>query len=505
MLIIDCDTFFGTRANCRTNVSPSALVETLGSDGIRCALAYSVKARTFDAQEGNNDALSAARTHPEILPVASVDPRSFERLEEEIARSAELGFAALRVFPELQGWSVDSVLFSRIVNACAEHNLPLMVSTETPGKASAVVERAANASLPIIMLGANYNVLAEVLSAAQARPNTYVSTQYFVTPGALELAVESVGADRLVLGTGSPDFSARPAVNVILGADIPDSEKNKILGGNAATIIAGQLAKLGARSLESSLETFRRRSLTEPIIDVHGHLGPWPFPMRGWGGADVVQLMRRRGIEKAILSSTKAIVNDFVDGNADLAREIADFDELLGYVTVNPNHLEESIQEINRYLGSPKFVGVKTHPGYSGQSIDSPAMRELLAVIAAAGAPLLVHCWGHGEPSKVGKLAEEYPHVPIIMGHGGVTAWQEAIEVMKTAPNVYTEFCSSRVERGRVRATIDAVGCERVLFGSDLGLFDPIYNLGIYEEADLTPAEREAVMYGNAKRLFGIS
>ncbi len=481
-----------------------ALVRALGLDGIGCALAYNTKARTYDAREGNDEALAAAKAHPEILPVASVDPRTFDRLEEEIARVADLGFAGLRVFPELQGWSVDSVLFSRVLNACAKNQLPLMISTEAPGKASAVIERAPDTDLPIIMLGTNYNVLAEALSAAAARPNTYVSTQYFVTPGAVELAVESIGADRLVLGTGSPEFSARPALNVILGAEISDSDKRKILGGNIAAIIARQSARLGKSPKEGCLEAFCKRSISGPIIDMHGHFGPWPFPMKPCSAADLVRLMHRRGIEKAILSSTKAIVGDFVEGNAELAREIAAHDELLGYVTINPNYPEKSIDEMNRYLSSGKFVGVKTHPGYSGQPIDSPAMRKLLPAIAAVGVPILVHCWGHGEPSKVGKIAAEYPKIPIIMGHGGVTAWQEAIEVMKQAPNVYTEFCSSRVERGRVRETIDAVGCERVLFGSDLGLFDPIYDLGIYEEAELTCAEREAIMYANAKRLFKI-
>ena len=504
MLIIDCDTFFGYRANCPTVVSADTLIQTTRSDGICYALAYSMKARTYDAQEGNDEVMQAATVHPKIIPVASVDPRTFDRLENEIARVAELGFAAIRVFPESQGWSVDSVLFSRIARACYENDIPLTVAVESPGKASSIAKRTEDTDVKIILLGANYNVLSEVLSTATAKPNLYVSTQLFVTPGAIELAVESIGADRLVLGTGAPEFSSRPAINMVMGAQIKESEKHKILGGNIGTIIGKSLTKLNRTLVESGFEQYAKRSVRGPIIDVHGHLGIWPFPMKVRTADDLVRLMHRRGIEKAILSSTKAIVSDFVEGNAELAREIQAYPELLGYVTINPNYPEQSIKEMDRYLKQEKFVGVKTHPGYSGQSIDSPAMRKLLPVIAEKKVPFLIHCWGHGEPSKVLRIALDFHDIPIIMGHGGVTAWREAIETMKAAPNVYTEFCSSRVERGRVRATIDAVGCERILFGSDLGLFDPIYDLGVYEEADLSTPERQAIMYDNARRLFGI-
>jgi hypothetical protein len=457
--------------------------------------------------------MAAAREHPEVLPVASVDPRTFDRVEGEIERVAGLGFAAVRVFPETQGWSVDSALFSRVVKACDEHRMPLMVSAEAAGKASAIVKRAKKTANPIILLGSNYNTQAETFSAASLRPNTYVSTQFFVTPGVVEIAAEALGADRLVLGMAAPEFAGRPAINMILGSELSDADKAKILGGNIARLIEPQLEKLGRgvsgfeipkHLADGDLTTYRKRCIKGPIIDVHGHLGPWPFPMRGWSAENLVKLMRRRGIEKAMISSTKAIVNDFVEGNAELAREIEPFPDLLGYVTINPNYPEKSVEELDRYLKLPQFVGVKTHPGYSGQPIDSDALRKLLPAVAEKNVPFLVHCWGHGEPTKIRKIAQDFPQITFVMGHGGVIAWIEAIETIKATSNVYTEFCSSRVERGRVRATIDAIGCKRILFGSDLGLFDPAYDLGIYEEADLTADERQAIMYDNAKELFGV-
>ena len=49
-----------------------------------------------------------------------------------------------------------------------------------------------------------------------------------------------------------------------------------------------------------------------------------------------------------------------------------------------------------------------------------------------------------------------------------------------------------------------ALGPERVLFGTDATLFDTMYMLSLYREANLSPAESRLVMGENALRLFGL-
>ncbi len=502
MLIIDCDTCFGRQPSGTADSPLETLIEAERNAGVSFSMAYCVKARTYDAREGNDDAIAAAKKHPQILPVASVDPREHCRFEAEVARAAEMGFVAVRVFPELQGWQVDSLLFTRVVNACAEHCMPLMVPAGAPGRASEIVRLAQHTSAPIILLGANYNAFAEALSAAAARPNTYISTQYFITPEAVEIAAQSVGVDRLVLGSTCPDFTARPAINMVMASTLSDEDKAKVLGGNMARLIESQVAKLGRTLTETNFGRYESRRLTQPKIDVHGHIGPWPFPMGDCGVADLERMMRASGIELAMISSTKAIVSDFVEGNAEMARDLEKTDMLLGYVTVNPNYLDESVKELEKYLAMPKFVGVKLHPAYAGVSIDSDATRRLAAEVARYQVPWLIHTMGPGEPAKIKKLANEFPEMPIIMGHGGAAAWPEAIEVITSVANVYTEVCTSQAHRTKVRATIDTAGTDRLLFGTDLGLFDPAYGLGVYEEAGLNTEEESAIMRENAKRLF---
>lgn len=500
MQIIDCDANFGFRAS-GPNVPLQTLLDAERAHGVSYVMAYSTKSRAYDAREGNDDTLRAAQHHHELLPVATVDPRFGYEIEDEISRVAALGFVALRVFPELQGWQVDSQLFSRIVDACQEESMPLMIAVRTPGVASQVVRRAAHTDHPLVLLGAGYGSLGEVLSAAGKRPNTLVSTSGFITPGVFEIAAEMIGAQNLVFGSGAPDSCIRPPVNMVIGSKLSVEDQHGVLGGNIQRVIARQMAKLG-KTLSNQAD-YKSRLFSGPIIDVHGHLGSWPFPMRNPDSKCLRGMMRRWGISKTILSHTKAIVNDFVEGNAELAEAIAGSDDLYGYVTVNPNYVEQSLHEIDKYLHLPNFVGVKFHPGYATISIDSPETIQIAAHFAGSGAPFLIHTWGPAEVAKIGKLAERFPNLPIIMGHGGANGWREAINVIKNTANTYTEFCNSSVEPAKARATIDAVGSERVLFGTDAGLFDPAFCVGLYEEANLTPDEERAILHDSAARLFG--
>jgi predicted TIM-barrel fold metal-dependent hydrolase len=502
--IIDCDACFGFLAGGGGDTSLQGLLEAERAQAVSYVMAYSLKARAYDAREGNDDALAAARAHEELIPVGSVDPRSGYRFEDEIARVAKLGFAALRVFPELQGWSVDSALFGRIVDACAEHDLPLMLSIKAAGVASQAVRVAKDTSNELILLGAGYGMLGDALSAAATRPNTLISTSQFITPGVVEIAAEMVGVDNLVVGTFAPEYCIRPSINMILGSELSPDDQAKVLAGNMRRVIGGQMAKLGKTlGTASDRSAYDAHRLKGPIIDVHGHVGPWPFPMRNPDAACIRDLMGRWGISRTLLSHTKAIVNDFVEGNAELASAIKGSDDLFGYVTINPNYPEQSLRELEKYLGRPNFVGVKYHPGYARMSIDSPETKKLVAQFASKKLPFLVHTWGPGEVAKIGRLADEFPELPIIMGHGGADGWRDAIAVLKNTRRTYTEFCNSMSDPAKLRTTIDQVGADRVLFGTDAGLFDPAYCTGMYEEADLTDEEQKAILHDNAVKLFG--
>jgi len=132
-------------------------------------------------------------------------------------------------------------------------------------------------------------------------------------------------------------------------------------------------------------------------------------------------------------------------------------------------------------------------------------MAPLIREIAERGRPALIHTWGAGEVRALAAHAQRWPNWQVLMAHGGGDAWREAIDVACDTPNIYLEFCCSAVESSKIERAIEALGPQRVLFGSDATLFDPAYMLGMYEEAGLSPEVQALVMGGNAARLFGLS
>ncbi|MEA3336752.1 MAG: amidohydrolase family protein [Chloroflexota bacterium] len=243
------------------------------------------------------------------------------------------------------------------------------------------------------------------------------------------------------------------------------------------------------------------------IVDAHAHWGNWYFPIAQLSVEDIVAYMQAQGIDVTILSSSLAIAYDFCEGNRRMAEAIEPYPQLLGYVVVNSNYVEESIAEMRRYLGAegyPQFLGIKVHPLLAQHRYDTPQSLALTGAMAEYGLPVLIHTFGSPleSPWNVLPAAQAYPDLPIILAHMGGNAWWEGVRVAQESTNLYLEICSTWTDPEKIRAAIDAVGPKRVLFGTDATLFEAAHMLGTVEDAGLSSEEYALVMGENARRLF---
>ena len=68
---------------------------------------------------------------------------------------------------------------------------------------------------------------------------------------------------------------------------------------------------------------------------------------------------------------------------------------------------------------------------------------------------------------------------------------------------MYGGYFGSIYRRDEVDYTVERIGAERVLFGTDMtGSY--LVNYGQMEEADLTPEERELIYYKNAIKVLNL-
>lgn len=241
------------------------------------------------------------------------------------------------------------------------------------------------------------------------------------------------------------------------------------------------------------------------VIDVHNHLGRWAFPSADTDSAWLLERMKALGVDRSIISSSKALYYDFREGNEDLAGTLSITDGLFGYVAVNLNYKKDSIGEIEKYSGDPRFVGIKTHPMINRRALDSLTGMHIMEAAASRDLPVLVHTHSNSElesPRHLVRVLNTFPELPVIVGHSGGDDWLAAAELIPLSDNVYFEFSCSCTTPDKVLYFLEEAGEDRLLFGTDANLFVTEYSMGLLEGLGLSAGTLAKLMGLNAQKLF---
>jgi len=497
---IDINTSFGVVPGDNDDHSLATLRQLMDAGGIAAALTLSLRGTRDDHVAGNRETALRCHADPRLIAAATINPLRGIGLEADVAQIAAGGFRALRFDCGSWGqlWPPDSAMFRRVLRAVAPLGLPILAPAGSISQIEALVRSVADVGLPLVLLGASYDVLAQVLAAAREYPRLALDTSRLAMPGVIEtIRRELGGVTRILYGSGAPDYAPQASMNVVFRADLNDVERAAILHGNAE-----RLLRIAAPP--APVRPAAERFAAGPIIDCHAHLhaDSYRFPIDASGAATALDDCRHYGIEYMIGSSSVGIFSDMAAGNREMQALIEPVPGFLGYVVVNANDLAGSVAEMDRYYQHPKFVGAKIHCEYSQQHTGGEAMRALFVEIARHGRPVKIHNDGPGWVHAIRDLARAHPQLPIIVAHGGPRGTGA---IVADCPNIYLEFCSSRATRGIIPDALAAVGPERLMYGSDQDLLHPGFVLGTYHDAGFTAAQEAQVMYQTARTLFKLT
>jgi len=128
-----------------------------------------------------------------------------------------------------------------------------------------------------------------------------------------------------------------------------------------------------------------------------------------------------------------------------------------GYVYLNPNHLEFSLQEFDRCVRDGPMVGVKL---WIARRCSAPELDPIVRRAAEQKAVIYQHTWlkvggnqpGESTPMDVVELSKRHPGVKLICGHSGGD-WERGIRVIRSSPNVTLEIAGS--DRHVARACVE--------------------------------------------------
>jgi hypothetical protein len=250
------------------------------------------------------------------------------------------------------------------------------------------------------------------------------------------------------------------------------------------------------------------------VWDLHGHLSGVPGATAEERVDFLLACADRLGIERLCLlwaspfSTPDPAPAELTRNHDEVYRAVEKAKgRLLGFVYLNPNHLEFSLRELDRCVRDGPLVGVKLWCAKRCRE------AELDPIIRRAGelrAVIYQHTWfkatgnmpGESTPLDLVELAARHPGVPIVCGHAGGD-WERGIRAVRAAKNVVLEAAGFDPCAGAVEMAVRELGAERVVYGSDVGGRTFASQLARVVGAAIPEAAKRLVLGGNLRRLLG--
>lgn len=246
------------------------------------------------------------------------------------------------------------------------------------------------------------------------------------------------------------------------------------------------------------------------IIDIHTH------NFERQGTAPIVEGAKRNGIDRIVLLGDVLrhgyypTPEQIVKINDDTAADVEKYDGFcLGFCHLNPSHAGEfQVQEMRRVLSKKNFCGVKLECSWNCRK---PEMDPIMEELEKQDRILLHHCWykttgkcdEESDPSDIAYLARRWPNVTIVMAHL-IGCGIRGVEMIADCPNVLVDTSGGQPEAGFLEYAIRRIGAERIVYGSDAPCRDYAPQLAKLEEAEISDADRELILWKNTERILKI-
>lgn len=256
------------------------------------------------------------------------------------------------------------------------------------------------------------------------------------------------------------------------------------------------------------------------IIDVNTCLGHYPFrALRHNTAAELLALMDRNGIDRAVVSSLPAVFyRDAHRGNEELhAATRAHAGRFVNVATINPRYVGWE-RDLAEAVGPWKMKAVQLVPEHHGYALNDAHGRAALQRIAELGVPVVLmqrfedrrqrHAWDRAEDLTPAALLEAAQAVPglkfLLLNWLGLDGAKLAAAGLRGRCLIDLARLQVVYRKDALRL-IETLGSESLAFGTHAP-FDyvapSLIKLANLER--LRPADYEAVAWKNAARFLAL-
>jgi predicted TIM-barrel fold metal-dependent hydrolase len=186
--------------------------------------------------------------------------------------------------------------------------------------------------------------------------------------------------------------------------------------------------------------------------------------------------------------------------------------DLIPFVSVDPRDRHKD-RLLTGYAAAGAR-GVKIHPPMQLVRPNSPRIHEVMETAQSLNLPVLFHCgysplmpaWQRRYSSMrdFADIVASHRHAPVILGHSGIEAWEDALDIAMKYEHAYLELSGQPPHV--IAMFIKRLGSDRLLFGSDWPYYPVALPLAkLLLATDGIPRIRDRILRRNAQRLLDAS
>ncbi|MBI4417354.1 MAG: amidohydrolase family protein [Ignavibacteriales bacterium] len=493
--------------------------------GIHGALIAHSVAKEYDPAYGNRMLLEELRKSPRLFGVWTAMPhhtREFPKPKDVVREMKDNGIRAAKMYPRAHRYPFTVDFCGELLAEFEKREILLLVegghcyqpdileptNQVLLSELDAVLER--YPYLNVILLASRWESTRYVQPLMRKHRRLRLDLSNHQGNRAMEVFAEWYGADRIVFGTGALEKSPGAAKAFVDYCTLSESQKAAIASGTIRTLLKldTPLAPYGEdRSGDSILALAKEGKPLDKIlvIDSHAHMSHdgaegIGFLHQPYGDAlSMRERAKLMGIDAMCVSGFLAVWTDYAEGNKIIVDAMQRFPGFYhGYASLQPQYVKDWKKEFRLWYQQHKMTGLK--PYYPRTFI--PYNHKAWAPWFQYGNSINAYALIHPSPDVVEEasdLARRYKNISFILAHSGASFHDArlAIEVAKKYRNVFLEITLTSVTYRVIEFMVKHVGADRVLFGTDQPMRDPIPQFGWMAYSHCTVDEK--------KKMFGLN
>jgi len=504
-------------------------VEKMLFDMERCrihgALIYSNLAKELQPSVGNKLVADLCQKNPRLIPCWVALPHHCQEMSDGpkfVEEMLEIGVKAVKLFPKMHKYLLNDGTIGLLLSALQDAEIPVIFDR---GEHEPEVQQidweeiqslgTKYPELKVILHGVRWEASRYLLPLLQQFPNLYFDFSNHQGNRIIEFLVEKLGSDQLLFGTQMMQKSPGAAKAFIDYADIDDKDRRKIAGENLI-----QLLKLDTipsdypddHTEDMILQKARQAEAIDDmeVIDSHAHINEQGHSdnviafMPKSDAAGVVERNRRIGVDITCVSSWTGIWSDYNRGNKITYQAIIDFPKnIIGYATLDPNYVQDWHAELNRCYEKYGMKGLKPYYPRNKVPYNDPRYESWFSYGNKYKLFALMH-FSDNFIDEMEELASKYPELSFLLAHSGMTyeTARKHVELAKKFKNVFLEITYTSVTNGVIEYMVKQAGSEKVIYGSDTAMRDPIPQFGWVAYADITESDKRNILGRNMRKII---